>query len=105
MILLCFATANPHKAREASAILGDGFVLQTLRDIGCRECLPETHNTLEGNAREKAAHVLVHYGRDCFAEDTGLFVEALGAHPGFVRRATRERRPPTRRTYGCYSSA
>ena len=85
-VRLCFATANLHKVREAAAILGDDFLLQTLHDIGCRECLPETHNTLEGNAQQKAQHVLRHYGRDCFAEDTGLFVEALGGAPG-VRSA------------------
>ena len=79
---LVFATNNPHKAREVGLILGDGFSVKTLRDIGCFEEIEETEPTLEGNALLKARYVKEKYGYDCFSEDAGLEVEALGGAPG-----------------------
>ena len=84
--VLVFATHNPNKAREVQQMLGDAYVIKTLTDIGCHEAIPETAETLEDNARIKAMHVVEHYGLDCFADDTGLEVEALNGKPG-VRTA------------------
>ena len=82
MHILVFATNNPHKAREIEQILGTGFSVKTLRDIGCFEDIEETEPTLEGNALLKARYVKEKYGYDCFSEDTGLEVAALGGAPG-----------------------
>jgi XTP/dITP diphosphohydrolase len=82
MITLVFATNNPHKAREIEQILGPDYTVKTLKDIGCTEDIPETADTLEGNALLKARYVKEKYGYDCFSEDTGLEVEALGGAPG-----------------------
>lgn len=82
MHTLVFATNNDHKAREVSQILGPGFVIKTLKDIGCHEEIEETEPTLEGNALLKARYVKENYGFDCFSEDTGLEVDALGGAPG-----------------------
>lgn len=82
MQILVFATNNPHKAREVEQILGGAYSVKTLRDIGCTEDIEETEDTLEGNALLKARYVKKHYGYDCFSEDTGLEVEALGGAPG-----------------------
>lgn len=82
MHTLVFATNNPHKAREVEQILGANFSVKTLRDIGCFEEIEETEPTLEGNALLKARYVKEKYGYNCFSEDTGLEVEALGAAPG-----------------------
>lgn len=79
---LVFATNNAHKLNEVAAILGDGFELLSLADIGCNENIPETSDTLTGNAIQKARYVKEHYGLDCFADDTGLEVEALDGAPG-----------------------
>ncbi len=79
---LVFATNNAHKLNEVTAILGEGFELLSLADIGCNEDIPETSDTLTGNAIQKARYVKEHYGLDCFADDTGLEVEALGGAPG-----------------------
>ena len=84
--VLVFATHNPNKAREVQQMLGDTYIIKTLTDIGCHEAIPETAETLEGNARTKAMHVVEHYGMDCFADDTGLEVDALSGKPG-VRTA------------------
>lgn len=84
--VLVFATHNPNKAREVQQMLGDAYEVKTLTDIGCHEAIPETAETLEGNARIKAMHVVEHYGLDCFADDTGLEVDALNGRPG-VRTA------------------
>lgn len=84
--VLVFATHNPNKACEVQQMLGDAYVIKTLTDIGCHEAIPETAETLEGNARIKAMHVVENYGLDCFADDTGLEVEALNGKPG-VRTA------------------
>lgn len=79
---ICFATNNRHKVEEVSAALGDSFQLITLEEAGIHEELPETQSTLEGNARQKALHVFERYGISCFADDTGLEVDALGGAPG-----------------------
>ena len=79
---IVFATNNAHKLEEIRSILGEGYRVLGLKDIGCSEDIPETAATLEGNAEQKARYVKEHYGYDCFADDTGLFVEALGGEPG-----------------------
>ena len=83
---LVFATNNAHKLEEVRAILGNRIELLSLDDIGCHDDIPETAPTLEGNAHLKAAFVANRYHTDCFADDTGLEVEALGGQPG-VRSA------------------
>lgn len=79
---LVFATNNKHKLEELRAIVGDKCEILGLRDIGCDVDIPETATTLEGNALIKAQFVKDHYGYDCFADDTGLEVEALDGAPG-----------------------
>lgn len=79
---LVFATNNAHKLEEVSSILGDKIELVSLNDIGCHVDIPETADTLEGNALLKAQYVRDNYGVDCFADDTGLEVEALNNEPG-----------------------
>lgn len=79
---LVFATNNAHKLEEARRLAGDRIEILSLADIGCREELPETHDTIEGNSKEKAAYVERKYGHPCFSDDTGLFVDALGGGPG-----------------------
>jgi XTP/dITP diphosphohydrolase len=79
---LVFATNNAHKLEEMTAILGDRVELLSLRDIHCEADIPETADTLEGNARMKAEYIRDHFHMDCFADDTGLEVEALGGEPG-----------------------
>ena len=76
------ATNNAHKLEEVRQILGNVYTVKSLNDIGCTEDIPETADTLEGNALQKARYVRAHYGVDCFADDTGLEVEALGGAPG-----------------------
>ena len=79
---IVFATNNKHKLEEIRSILGDDFEVLSLSDIGCHEDIPETSDTLEGNAMQKAQYVFDKYGYACFADDTGLEVEALGGEPG-----------------------
>lgn len=79
---LCFATNNRHKVAEVSQMLEGRFELLTLQDIGCHEELAEDQETLEGNSRQKADYVWQHYNVSCFADDTGLEVEALDGAPG-----------------------
>ena len=79
---LVFATNNAHKLQEVRQILGDRFEVVSLSDIGCEVDIPETAETLEGNALQKARYVKEHYGLDCFADDTGLEVNALDGAPG-----------------------
>ena len=79
---LVFATNNAHKLEEIRAILGDKMEILSLADINCHADIPETANTLEGNAHLKSEYVYNHYGLDCFADDTGLEVEALEGAPG-----------------------
>ena len=81
-IKLVFATNNAHKLRELREILGTGYELLSLADIGCHEDIPEDGATLEENSLAKAQYVFDHYGYDCFADDTGLEVDALGGEPG-----------------------
>lgn len=79
---LVFVTNNAHKLEEIRAILGERIEILSLSDIGCHADIPETADTLEGNARQKSRYVYEHYGLDCFADDTGLEVESLGGAPG-----------------------
>ena len=79
---LVIATNNAHKLEEIASILGGEFDLMTLKEINCNTDIPETSDTLEGNARQKARYIYDHYGLDCFADDTGLEVEALHGAPG-----------------------
>ena len=79
---LVFATNNAHKLDEIRAILGDKIEVLSLKDINCDADIPETADTLEGNAALKAEYIYKNYGLDCFADDTGLEVEALNGAPG-----------------------
>lgn len=79
---IVFATNNAHKLREIRAILSGKAEVLSLNDIDCHADIPETADTLEGNALIKAHYVYDNYGLDCFADDTGLEVEALGGAPG-----------------------
>ena len=79
---IVFATNNAHKLEEIRRIVGDSLAVLSLSDIGCNVDIPENEETLEGNAMAKARYVKEHYGYDCFADDTGLEVEALGGAPG-----------------------
>jgi XTP/dITP diphosphohydrolase len=81
---LCFATNNPHKLREISDKLGPAFGIVSPRDLGIEEELPENQDTLEGNSLEKATYLHRLSGMDCFADDTGLEVRALGGAPGVL---------------------
>lgn len=83
---IVFATNNAHKLREVSQILGQSFELVTPRECGVAEDIPEEQPTLEGNALQKARYLYERTGLDCFADDTGLEVDALGGAPG-VRSA------------------
>lgn len=83
---IVFATNNRHKLDELRQIAGGRFEILGLKDIGCDVDIPETGDTLEANALQKARYVSRHYGMDCFADDTGLEVDALGGAPG-VRSA------------------
>ena len=86
METIVFATNNTHKLEEVRAIVSGEIDIVSLLDIGCQEDIPETADTLEGNALQKAEYVHERYGYDCFADDTGLEVEALNGEPG-VRSA------------------
>lgn len=79
---ICFATNNPKKIEEVKAALGPVYTIVALAEIGCVEELPETGDTLDHNAFQKARYVYENYGVDCFADDTGLEVEALDGAPG-----------------------
>lgn len=79
---LVFATNNAHKLEEISSILGDKIELLSLKDIGCHADIPETADTLEGNALLKSSFIYRNYGLNSFGDDTGLEVEALGGAPG-----------------------
>lgn len=83
---LVFATNNAHKLREVSQVVGDRFTLLTPRECGIDEDIPEEQPTLEGNALQKARYIYARTGMDCFADDTGLEVDALAGEPG-VRSA------------------
>lgn len=79
---LVFATNNKHKLEEVRAILGNRIEILSLNDINCHDDIPETADTLEGNALIKARYIYKKFGVDCFADDTGLEVDALGGEPG-----------------------
>lgn len=79
---IVFATNNQHKLQEIREILSPEFEIVSLKEIGCHEDIPETGNTLEENALQKARYVSERYHISCFADDTGLEVEALGGAPG-----------------------
>src|SRR5687768_3233607 len=79
---LCIASNNRHKIEEIRDIIGSTFKVVNLEDIGCFEELPETKDTLEGNSLQKAEYVLQHYNVPCFADDSGLEVDALNGEPG-----------------------
>lgn len=81
---LTFATQNENKAKEIQAMLPSTIKVKTLKDIGCFEDIPETATTLEGNASQKAQYVVKNYGMACFADDTGLEIEALNGEPGVL---------------------
>jgi XTP/dITP diphosphohydrolase len=92
---LVFATHNHNKAHEIQALLNDQIELITLDDIQCFEEIPETAATLEGNARMKAAYVVAEFNMNCFADDTGLEIEALNNEPGvYSARYAGEDRDP-----------
>ena len=82
MIQIIFATNNQNKLKEVQAQLPDEIKLISLKDIGCYEDIPETQNTIEGNAIQKANYIKMKYNKDCFADDTGLEVMALNGAPG-----------------------
>ena len=82
MDTLVFATNNAHKLDEVRKITEGLVRIVSLADINCHDDIPETADTLEGNALQKARYIKEHYGYDCFADDTGLEVEALGNAPG-----------------------
>lgn len=82
MIEIVFATYNSNKRREVQAHMPEGIKLLSLNDIGCNEDIPETQNTIEGNAIQKANYIKTNYNIDCFADDTGLEVLALNGAPG-----------------------
>jgi XTP/dITP diphosphohydrolase len=81
---LVFATHNQHKVAEVQSLLPKNISILSLNDIGCHAEIPETQETLEGNAILKANFVTEHYGYDCFADDTGLLVAALNGEPGVL---------------------
>ncbi|MEZ7924284.1 MAG: non-canonical purine NTP diphosphatase [Flavobacteriales bacterium] len=79
---IVFATNNPNKLKEIQSLMHAGIEIISLKDIGCTEDIPETGETLEANAFQKARYLKEQYGYDCFADDTGLEVEALNGAPG-----------------------
>lgn len=79
---IVFATNNAHKLSEIRKIVGNRWQILSLADIGCCEDIPETADTLEGNALQKARYIKDRYGYDCFADDTGLMVDVLDGAPG-----------------------
>lgn len=83
---LVFATNNAHKLEEIREMAGGQYEIVSLKEIGCQEEIPEEQDTVEGNALQKARFVKERYGADCFADDTGLEIAALGGEPG-VRSA------------------
>lgn len=79
---LVFATNNRHKLEEISRLLEGQHEIISLSEIDCHEDIPEDHDTIEGNALQKAQYIKEHFGYDCFADDTGLEIEALDNRPG-----------------------
>ena len=94
---LVFATNNGHKLKEVKALLNDNFEILSLNDIGCNDDIPEDYFTLEENACAKAQYIYDKYGYNCFADDTGLEVEALNGEPGvFSARYAGESKNPVK---------
>lgn len=90
---LVFATNNPNKLHEVQSLIPSSITLLSLEDIGCYEDVPETQDTIKGNAIQKASYIKEKYGYDCFADDTGLEVDALDGAPGvFSARYAGEQR-------------
>jgi len=81
---LVFATGNQNKAKEIQLLMPATIQILSLNDINCAEEIPETQNTIEGNASQKAHYVFENFGYNCFADDTGLEVEALDGRPGVL---------------------
>jgi XTP/dITP diphosphohydrolase len=81
---LVFATANQNKAKEIQTLIPSFIKIKSLNDINCLEDIPETQSTIEGNASQKAFYVFEKYNVNCFADDTGLEVEALNGRPGVL---------------------
>ncbi len=79
---ILFATSYVHKAEEIQKMLPNDFEISTLKDLNLQEEIPETADTIEGNARLKVEYIIEHFGIDCFADDTGLEIEALNGEPG-----------------------
>lgn len=79
---LCFATNNQHKIQEVAQLLGDNFKIVSLQEVGCHEELKEEQSTIEGNSLQKAKYVFERYHVPCFADDSGLEIEALAGEPG-----------------------
>lgn len=101
METLVFASNNAHKLEEIRKILGNRFAIKSLKEIGCDADIPETGKTFEANALQKAQYIKEHYGLDCFADDSGLEVDALGGEPGiysarYAKMNRREVTPETR---------
>jgi len=92
---LVFATNNLHKLQEIKQLLGNSFELLSLNDIHCEEEIPENQDTIEGNAAEKSFYIYNNYGFNCFADDTGLEIDALNGEPGVysARYAGEEKSP------------
>ncbi|MFD2743734.1 MULTISPECIES: non-canonical purine NTP diphosphatase [Sphingobacterium] len=82
MTKMVFATNNAHKLEEVKAMLGDEFALLSLADIGCTADIPETGATFEHNAKQKSDYIVEHFQMDCFADDSGLEIDALQGEPG-----------------------
>lgn len=81
-LTLCFATNNQHKIQEVAQLLGDNFKIVSLQEVGCHEELKEEQSTIEGNSLQKAKYVFERYHVPCFADDSGLEIEALAGEPG-----------------------
>jgi len=79
---IVFATNNQNKIKEVKALIPSSIELLSLEDINCVEDIPETSDTIEGNAKQKVLYIKENYGYDCFADDTGLEVETLNGEPG-----------------------
>ena len=79
---LYFATNNIHKLKEVQEVVGDSFQIESMRSLGINEDIPEDQQTLEGNALQKARFLYDRTGESCFADDTGLEVDALNGAPG-----------------------
>ncbi len=90
---IVIATNNKHKVEEIRSLVGDRIKIITLSELGCKEDIPETGETLEENARQKAQYIWRKYGKDCFADDTGLMVDALNGKPNqeYIQQDLQER--------------